>query len=390
MCSILCIRSCIPRSVSWPTARLMRSAVPGVADCVSCMLVCRCKSPTRPLGSVNGGAVHSRRSTEQGRRIALCQLLGSHLKSGARCACHSRSKRERRGCSLPSPAPLQLGIKSGRYTRASRHSRAPVDRQRGSRAADRQVQTSALRQLGQERSCGPVRGMQARATAARTSNLTPDSCSAAGSKKPRRASIWPSQHAALTPSPSVRQLQYASLGLQCCCQSSADSSAPLPQGPPSSEFSRRAMPRAAAKASAARSSPAAPRCLPRPPGSSAAGCLQALARGASFAVTTGPCAGLFHDAKLVNITVGRTRTSKFQIKDASISEKHAELYLEGETWFVRDVGSTNGTNVNGRPIGDQGGGAPPIGQTSLASSVAAALAVSTRLPLPCRRAAGDR
>lgn len=47
------------------------------------------------------------------------------------------------------------------------------------------------------------------------------------------------------------------------------------------------------------------------------------------------------------VRVGRTRASKMQIKDPSVSERHGEFVLEGENWKLRDVGSSNGTTLNG-------------------------------------------
>ncbi|MBL7206281.1 MAG: FHA domain-containing protein [Candidatus Aenigmarchaeota archaeon] len=36
----------------------------------------------------------------------------------------------------------------------------------------------------------------------------------------------------------------------------------------------------------------------------------------------------------------------------SVSRRHAELRIKGDDYFVKDLGSTNGTNVFGLPIGD--------------------------------------
>ena len=36
--------------------------------------------------------------------------------------------------------------------------------------------------------------------------------------------------------------------------------------------------------------------------------------------------------------------------DGSISRRHAEVYLEGGVPFIRDLGSSNGTWVNGQPV----------------------------------------
>jgi hypothetical protein len=41
------------------------------------------------------------------------------------------------------------------------------------------------------------------------------------------------------------------------------------------------------------------------------------------------------------------------VEDPSVSRRHAEIYMEGNTVFVRDLGSSNGTWVNGRPLGPQ-------------------------------------
>ena len=61
----------------------------------------------------------------------------------------------------------------------------------------------------------------------------------------------------------------------------------------------------------------------------------------------GPCKGTSFSRGEHLQTVGRTRTSKIWIKDPAVSEKHAELEWAGGVWFLRDVGSSNGTKVNG-------------------------------------------
>ncbi|GAX85782.1 hypothetical protein CEUSTIGMA_g13197.t1 [Chlamydomonas eustigma] len=50
------------------------------------------------------------------------------------------------------------------------------------------------------------------------------------------------------------------------------------------------------------------------------------------------------------LSVGRTRSSKLCIKDPAVSEKHAEILWGGENWVLRDLGSSNGTSVNGMPL----------------------------------------
>ncbi len=66
--------------------------------------------------------------------------------------------------------------------------------------------------------------------------------------------------------------------------------------------------------------------------------------------TAGPCEGTSYSKAGTVLTVGRTRASKVHIKDPAVSEKHAELRLEGGHWAVTDVGSSNGTAVNNKPL----------------------------------------
>ncbi|NJP65069.1 DUF1707 and FHA domain-containing protein [Streptomyces spiramenti] len=50
------------------------------------------------------------------------------------------------------------------------------------------------------------------------------------------------------------------------------------------------------------------------------------------------------------ISVGRAPGSVLRISDPSVSRFHAQLKGVGETWTVRDVGSANGTWVNGARV----------------------------------------
>jgi hypothetical protein len=49
-------------------------------------------------------------------------------------------------------------------------------------------------------------------------------------------------------------------------------------------------------------------------------------------------------------TLGRSRECEIVIDDANVSRRHAELRPRGGAWVVSDLGSTNGTRVNGRQI----------------------------------------
>ncbi len=52
------------------------------------------------------------------------------------------------------------------------------------------------------------------------------------------------------------------------------------------------------------------------------------------------------------VKIGRLPGCDLKLGDESVSRVHAELLLEGGVWLLRDLGSTNGTQVNGwRVIG---------------------------------------
>ncbi len=54
------------------------------------------------------------------------------------------------------------------------------------------------------------------------------------------------------------------------------------------------------------------------------------------------------------VLIGRDEnTCELAAPDASISRRHAEVYLEGGNVFLRDLGSSNGTWVDGAPVGQR-------------------------------------
>jgi len=83
------------------------------------------------------------------------------------------------------------------------------------------------------------------------------------------------------------------------------------------------------------------------------------------------------------VRVGRASGSTVQLLDGTVSKSHAELTLDGERWFVRDLGSRNGTRVNGRearsPIPIAPGDRLEIGhvQLTVAADAAGAAGFST-------------
>jgi pSer/pThr/pTyr-binding forkhead associated (FHA) protein len=50
-------------------------------------------------------------------------------------------------------------------------------------------------------------------------------------------------------------------------------------------------------------------------------------------------------------SVGRSSDNSVSVPFTMISKKHAILRVDGSRLWVRDVGSTNGTEINGEPVG---------------------------------------
>jgi hypothetical protein len=48
--------------------------------------------------------------------------------------------------------------------------------------------------------------------------------------------------------------------------------------------------------------------------------------------------------------IGRCETSDLRIDSAQVSREHAQIYQRGGMWSIRDLGSTNGTQVNGKLV----------------------------------------
>ena len=66
--------------------------------------------------------------------------------------------------------------------------------------------------------------------------------------------------------------------------------------------------------------------------------------------TTGPWAGQVVDINKAKIVVGRTAPAELTLEDDSVSRRHAEVFKIGSNVSVRDLGSANGTFVNGERI----------------------------------------
>jgi hypothetical protein len=68
------------------------------------------------------------------------------------------------------------------------------------------------------------------------------------------------------------------------------------------------------------------------------------------------------------ITIGRAADCAVRLSDASVSRRHAEVRRSGDGWTIVDLGSTNGTRVNGAPATErrlQDGDAITVGDAAL-------------------------
>jgi pSer/pThr/pTyr-binding forkhead associated (FHA) protein len=67
--------------------------------------------------------------------------------------------------------------------------------------------------------------------------------------------------------------------------------------------------------------------------------------------------------------VGRTEACAIRLSDSYVSQVHARLYGQDGSWFVEDLGSTNGTYLNDRrvvqPVEVHAGDVVKVGKTVL-------------------------
>jgi pSer/pThr/pTyr-binding forkhead associated (FHA) protein len=69
-----------------------------------------------------------------------------------------------------------------------------------------------------------------------------------------------------------------------------------------------------------------------------------------FVMRSGPTPGATFSLEGDQILIGRDSTSNITINDAEVSRKHARLNFQGGKYVLEDLGSTNGTFVNGQRL----------------------------------------
>jgi pSer/pThr/pTyr-binding forkhead associated (FHA) protein len=57
-----------------------------------------------------------------------------------------------------------------------------------------------------------------------------------------------------------------------------------------------------------------------------------------------------HDLLRATLLIGRSSACQLVLADDTVSRRHAELRAEGGRWLLRDLGSSNGTYLNGRRV----------------------------------------
>ncbi|MEM7028100.1 MAG: FHA domain-containing protein [Chloroflexota bacterium] len=92
-------------------------------------------------------------------------------------------------------------------------------------------------------------------------------------------------------------------------------------------------------------------------------------RTASLIVKQGPQIGIQFPLPRENVIVGREETCDIIIQDAEASRRHTQIRWEGENYVLHDLGSTNGTFLNGIQLAEptilNAGDTIGLGQTTL-------------------------
>jgi hypothetical protein len=60
--------------------------------------------------------------------------------------------------------------------------------------------------------------------------------------------------------------------------------------------------------------------------------------------------GRTHAVSRARVVLGRSKDCDVQVEDSNVSRRHAELRREGPAWWLVDLESTNGTELNGKRV----------------------------------------
>ena len=57
-----------------------------------------------------------------------------------------------------------------------------------------------------------------------------------------------------------------------------------------------------------------------------------------------------HELSRPEVRLGRSSDNDIKLDSEKVSRRHALIMLEGDTFYIRDLGSANGTFVNGKQV----------------------------------------
>ncbi len=60
--------------------------------------------------------------------------------------------------------------------------------------------------------------------------------------------------------------------------------------------------------------------------------------------------GRSHQLQRGSNVIGRGQDASFRLADTSVSRRHVDVYFDGQSAVLHDLGSTNGTTVNGSSV----------------------------------------
>jgi hypothetical protein len=60
--------------------------------------------------------------------------------------------------------------------------------------------------------------------------------------------------------------------------------------------------------------------------------------------------GKAHELQKPSVVIGRSKDCDIRVSDPNVSRRHAEVRQEGSTYWIVDLGSTNGISVNGHAL----------------------------------------